>query len=101
MRLEITGQCVAQSQGRAEHDQDGVEALAKVLRQIADATTEPQHVKSGQAKGKGGHEVEPAVPAMKGWKAEADSWDELYRSTQEDEDGRAQMNSHDQIFHGM
>ena len=64
MSFEVAGKGVAQGHDCAEHDEDGHQAGSDVLGKIANASTNPHHVKAGEADRERGHDVKAPIPAM-------------------------------------
>ena len=101
MSLEIASHRIAQGHGGTHPDQNRAEAGTDVLRDVADASADPGHIKTGHAEGDRGQHVKASVPAMKDRKAVTDLWNQLERSGEHDDDGRTNMQRDGEIAHGV
>src|ERR1700678_1883355 len=72
-----------------------------MLRKIANASTDPRHIKTGKADGECGHNVETPIPAMKDGEAVPDLRNKLKHPGQDDDDGRDQMHGNGEVAHGI
>src|ERR1700730_3875241 len=100
MRFEIASNRVAQRQGGAEHDQDGVKANTYVLRNVAGAsTTNPNQIKSDNAGRESRQHVDTPSPAMKGRYAGPELGNKLKRSADSDHVGKEKMHAEGEIAH--
>src|ERR1700761_8117960 len=100
MSFEVSHQGITQREDCAEHDKDGIETLAKMLGEVAYASPEPNHVKTGKGNGEGSHHVDAAVPTMQARCAATDVGNELKSSAEQDDDSGGKMNRDHQIGHG-
>ena len=57
MSPEVASDRIAQGHGGAEPEQDDVQRKAPALRGIANASADPEHVKTGGTEGESGQEV--------------------------------------------
>src|SRR5215469_9332995 len=99
VRFEVASHRIAQRHPRAQHDQNGHEAAAYVLRKVPNASADPQQIKARGADRKSGEDVEPPRPAMKYGKAFANLRNKLKRPGEDDKDGATDMREKRGVTH--
>jgi len=72
-----------------------------MLRKVANAATDPHHIKTGKADRESGHNVETPIPAMKRGKAIPDLRDQLKYSGENYDDRREKVHGDGEIAHGI